>query len=380
MVPYHLYSFGREIPMSKKIILFGATGYTGRNTAEAMAERGLKPVLAGRNREKLKELSDRLGGLETAIADVKDPASVAGLVGKQDILVSTVGPFTAYGEAALEAAVSRGAHYIDSTGEPGFIRKVFEDYGTRAAAAGVALISACGYDYVPGNCAAGIALKKAEPKAARVDVGYYITGKDMMETSQGTAASLRYSILEPGKIWRAGTLVKSYGAAGVRTFAIGGRERAAILLPSTESFSLPRIFPNLKDVNVYMGWFGNKSYALRRLAAINTALMAVPGYGALLRGMVSLLPESKGKGPGSYVRSATGSHVVAEAFDAEGRLLSRAELRGSNGYVFTFKILAWAADMAARGKLKKTGAVGPIEAFGLEELIKGCGEAGLAVK
>jgi short subunit dehydrogenase-like uncharacterized protein len=366
--------------MPKKIILFGATGYTGHNTAEAMVERGLKPVLAGRNREKLKELSNRLGGLETAIADVNDPASVAGIAGKQDILVSTVGPFTVYGEAALEAAVSRGAHYIDSTGEPGFIRKVYEDYGPRAATAGVALISACGYDYVPGNCAAGIALKNAGPKATRVDVGYYITGKDMMETSQGTAASLRYSILEPGKIWKSGTLAKSYGASGVRTFTLGGRERAAILLPSTESFSLPRVFPNLKDVNVYMGWFGNKSYPLRWMAAVSAALMNLPGYGALLKGMVSLLPDSNGKGPDSNVRSATGSHIVAEAYDAEGRIVSRAELMGANGYDFTFKILAWSADMIARGKLKKTGAIGPIEAFGLEDLIKGCGEAGLAVK
>jgi short subunit dehydrogenase-like uncharacterized protein len=366
--------------MPKKIILFGATGYTGHNTAEAMAERGLKPVLAGRNREKLKDLSARLGGLETALADINDPASVAGLAGKRDILVSTVGPFTVYGEAALEAAVSRGAHYIDSTGEPGFIRKVFEDFGPRAASAGAALISACGYDYVPGNCAAGIALKNAGKKATRVDVGYYITGKNMMETSQGTAASLRYSILEPGKIWKSGTLVKCYGAAGVRTFTLDGRERAAILIPSTESFSLPKVFPHLKDVNVYMGWFGNASYSLRRLAAVNAALMSVPGYGALLKGLISLLPESGGKGPDSSARSITGSHIVSEAYDADGRILSRAELQGVNGYVFTFKFLAWAADMTARGKVKKTGAIGPIEAFGLDELIKGCGEAGLYVK
>jgi short subunit dehydrogenase-like uncharacterized protein len=366
--------------MSKKIILFGATGYTGHNTAEALVARGLKPVLAGRNRAKLKELSDRLGGLKIAIADVNDPARVAELAGKGDVLISTVGPFTAYGEAALQAAVTRGAHYIDSTGEPGFIRKVFEDYGPRAMTAGIALITACGYDYVPGNCAAGIALKNAGPEATRVDVGYYITGKDMLDSSQGTAASMRYSILEPGKIWKSGALVKSYGAAGVRSFTICGRERAGILLPSTESFSLPRVFSKLKDVNVYLGWYGNKSYALHKLATISIALMKVPGYGAFLRRVVSLTPESKGKGPDKKMRVATGSHIVAEAYDARGRVLSRAELTGINGYDFTFKILAWAAEMIANGKVKKTGAIGPVEAFGLDDLIKGCKEAGLAVK
>jgi short subunit dehydrogenase-like uncharacterized protein len=296
------------------------------------------------------------------------------------VLISTVGPFTAYGEAALRAAVTRGAHYIDSTGEPGFIRKVFEDYGPRAVTAGIALITACGYDYVPGNCAAGIALKNAGPEATRVDVGYYITGKNMLDSSQGTAASMRYSILEPGKIWKSGTLVKSYGAAGVRTFTLDGREKAGILLPTTESFSLPRVFSNLRDVNVYLGWYGNKSYALHRMAVVSAALMKVPGYGALLRRLVSLTQESEGKGPDRELRGATGSHIVAEAYDAGGRVLSRAEMTGANGYDFTFKILAWAADMIARGKLKKTGAVGPIEAFGLDGLIKGCKEAGLAVK
>jgi short subunit dehydrogenase-like uncharacterized protein len=366
--------------MSNKIILFGATGYTGRNTAEAMVERGMKPVLAGRSREKLALLSERLGGLEIAIADINNPASVAGLAGKKDLLVTTVGPFTVYGDAALRAAVSKGAHYIDSTGEPGFIRKVFEDYGTQAAAADVALITACGYDYVPGNCAAGIALQKAGEKATRVDVGYYISGKNMLNASQGTIASTRYSILEPGKIWKSGTLVKRYGAAGVREFTIGGRERAGILIPTTESFSLPRIFPRLRDVNVYLGWYGKKSYQLRRVAAVNAALMKVPGYGALLRRLVSRAPQSMGLGPDREVRAATGSLIVAEAYDDKGDLLSRVDFTGVNGYDFTFKILAWAADMVVKRKLIKTGAVGPIEAFGLEELIKGCKEAGLAMK
>ena len=119
--------------MASRIVLFGATGYTGRLTAEAMVARGLKPVLAARTQSKLDELAAELGGdLETQTADVSDPPSVAALVEQGDVLVTTVGPFARWGEPAAGAATTKRAHYIDSTGEPQFIRQVFERYGPPA--------------------------------------------------------------------------------------------------------------------------------------------------------------------------------------------------------------------------------------------------------
>src|SRR5918992_4091968 len=106
--------------MSARIVLFGATGYTGGRTAEAMVRRGLRPVLAGRDPDRLAALAQRLGGLDTAVAHVTDEASVAALVGPGDVLVSTVGPFARLGAPALAAAVRAGAIYLDSTGEPPF--------------------------------------------------------------------------------------------------------------------------------------------------------------------------------------------------------------------------------------------------------------------
>ena len=84
--------------MPGRIVLFGATGYTGRLTAEAMVARGDRPVLAGRNAERLAALAEELGGLETAIADVAEPASVRALVEPGDALVATVGPFARWGD------------------------------------------------------------------------------------------------------------------------------------------------------------------------------------------------------------------------------------------------------------------------------------------
>src|SRR2546423_376663 len=127
-----------------RIVVFGATGYTGRLVVEALVARGARPVLAARNVERLRALGDELGGLEIAVADVARPDSVRALVGEGDVLVSTVGPFTRWGDPAAEAAIVGRAHYLDSTGEPAFIRHVFEDYGERAASSGVGRVTACG--------------------------------------------------------------------------------------------------------------------------------------------------------------------------------------------------------------------------------------------
>src|SRR5215212_7644027 len=156
--------------MSARIVLFGATGYTGARTAEALVERGARPLLAGRAPARLSALAARLGGLETARADVTDPASVRALLEAGDVLVTTVGPFLQLGQAAVDAAVDAGAVYLDSTGEPPFVRGIFEDDGRRAADTGAALIPAFGLDYVPGNVAGALALAEAGDRAHRVDI------------------------------------------------------------------------------------------------------------------------------------------------------------------------------------------------------------------
>ena len=99
---------------SVRIILLGATGYTGRLTAEAMVRAGLAPVLAGRRHDAVARLADRLAPLAPqpssepgiAVADAGDPGSVRRLIeSADDVLVSTVGPFVEWGDTAVEAAV-----------------------------------------------------------------------------------------------------------------------------------------------------------------------------------------------------------------------------------------------------------------------------------
>jgi short subunit dehydrogenase-like uncharacterized protein len=94
----------------------------------------------------LRALAEELGGLVTLVADVECPDSMRALVGRGDVLVTTVGPFAQWGGPAVEAAVSTGAHYLDAAGEPRFTRDVFERYGPEAEAAGCGLVTAFGYD------------------------------------------------------------------------------------------------------------------------------------------------------------------------------------------------------------------------------------------
>ena len=87
-------------------------------------------MLAGRDERRLAELAERLGGLETVKADAMRRNSVFAAVEPGDVLVSTVGPFAKWGDAAVRAAIAAsGAVYLDSTGEPVFIRRVFEEFG-----------------------------------------------------------------------------------------------------------------------------------------------------------------------------------------------------------------------------------------------------------
>jgi short subunit dehydrogenase-like uncharacterized protein len=354
-------------------VLFGATGYTGRLTAEALAAAGVRPVLAGRDRTRLATLAGRLGGLPVAEADTARPDSVRALVGPGDVLVSTVGPFLTRGEPAVRAAVEAGAAYLDSTGEPPFLRRVFEELGPRAAGR-CALLPAFGYDFVPGNLAGALALAEA-PAATRVTVGYFVAGGGGF--SSGTLASGAGLLLEPGFAWRAGRLRRERTARRVRSFRIGGRDRLGVSYAGSEHYALPRFAPGLRDVDVYLGWFGRRSRAVQAVAAVGAPLSRLPGVRPLARAAAGPLGRRTGRGPGEATRRAGRSLVVAIAADGHGRELARVHLQGPDPYTLTARLLAWAATRAARGALKGTGALGPVDAFGLEALQAGAATAGL---
>lgn len=379
-----------------RIVVLGATGYTGELAARSLADAGVRPVLAGRDAARVGVLAAELGGpaepLEVAVADVRDPASLAVLVGRGDVLVTTVGPFSRWGRPALEAAVDAGAHYVDSTGEGGFVRYVFEDVDERARSSGSALLTAFGYDYVPGNLAAALALERASARGEplSLDVGYFITGSTGPGAiSGGTRASALGIMNEPGYAYSGGRIVEQRPAVDVVRIAAAGMYRSAFTVPATEQFTLPRLAPTLRDVRVGLGWFGGLTPTVAAASRaretveplVGSVLERVPQLRSaaswLTRPVVERLAAGSTGGPDAGARARTGSLVAADVRGAGGELLAHVELTGPNPYALTGDLMAWAARTLAAGGVLAAGALGPVEAFGLATLRDACALAGL---
>jgi hypothetical protein len=375
------------------IVLFGATGYTGRLVAAALVRRGVRPKLAGRNAQTLEALAAELGGLDSAVADVSRPETVSALVSTGDVLVSTVGPFVRWGAPAVEAAIAAGASYIDSTGEPPFIRDVFERWDAPARTAGAGLITAFGYDYVPGNLAGALALTRAGERARRIEVGYFLTrsghGDELRYrstlrdaftlTTGGTRTTLVASAAEDAFAYRRprprapARLVEERTGKRVRTFSYAGMKRAALTVAGSEHLGLPEVFPQLDSVDVCLGWFGRWTRPLRTTTALTAPLLRSETARAAVTRLSQRLPGSH-REPDSDGRSL----VIAVARDDSGRPLATTALTGPDPYELTASLLAWGAVHAAVPDAALTpGVHGPVAAFGLDTLRLGAAEAGL---
>lgn len=168
------------------IVLYGASGYTGRLTAAELSAHGAEFVVAGRDRAKLDSVAGGLGSAtrpEVRVADATDPGSLARMLDGADVVVSTVGPFERLGMPVVDAAVAAGVAYCDSTGEPGFMRRVARRHGSAA----VPVVPACGFDYVPHDLAAAVAVDGL----AEVDSVETLLAPRRFATSRGTKASAR---------------------------------------------------------------------------------------------------------------------------------------------------------------------------------------------
>lgn len=370
--------------MTGRIVLLGATGYTGRLVAHELVARGADPVLAARSQDKLddlaRELFDASGTpVETAVADVAEPRTVRALLERGDVLVSTVGPFTRRGGPAVRAAVDAGAVYLDSTGEPAFIREVFETYGPRARETGAALLTAFGHDWVPGNAAGALALREAGDAATHLSVGYFGSGGG--GASAGTRTTATAALLDPSYAWRDGGLRTERLGARVVTFDVGGRRVRGISAGGTEPFTLPRLAPGLRDVDVVIG---SATPALRLVPAATgllTRALRVPVVGERLRQAVeSRSAGSSGDGPDEATRASSRSHVLAVARDATGAVLRQVRLDGPDPYDLTARFLAEGAVRAASDGVHDVGALGPADAFGVDGLLGLVQDAGMTVR
>jgi short subunit dehydrogenase-like uncharacterized protein len=162
------------------IVLFGATGFTGGLTAEylaANAPAGTRWALAGRNRDKLARVADRLGAdVPLLEADVGDAASIRAMAESAKVVITTVGPYIEYGEPLVAACAAAGTGYVDLTGEPEFVDLAYARHHAAAEASGARLVHCCGFDSIPHDLGAQFAVEHLpEDVAIKLD-GYVRAG------------------------------------------------------------------------------------------------------------------------------------------------------------------------------------------------------------
>lgn len=137
------------------VIVFGATGFTGRLVAEHLASRGADAgrwAIAGRNATKLAAVAEDLGvDVPQVVVDASDPAQVAAMAASTKVVCTTVGPYARFGEPVVRACAEAGTDYVDLTGEPQWIHRMIDRYHDVAAASGARIVHCCGFDSIPSD-------------------------------------------------------------------------------------------------------------------------------------------------------------------------------------------------------------------------------------
>lgn len=137
------------------VVVFGATGFTGRLVAEYLAaEYGsdVRWAMAGRSADKLAAVRDEIGApadTPLVVADSADPASLKAMAEATAAVVTTVGPYQLYGEPLIQACVEAGTDYVDLCGEPAWMYDIIRNYDAPAKASGARIVLSCGFDSIP---------------------------------------------------------------------------------------------------------------------------------------------------------------------------------------------------------------------------------------
>jgi short subunit dehydrogenase-like uncharacterized protein len=181
------------------VVLYGATGFVGKLTAEYVAQAAPDDVgigLAGRSREKLErvrgELGTRASDWPLIVADSGDRAALAELAARSTVVATTVGPYRAYGEALVEACAEAGTHYADLTGETLFMRDTIQRFDAPAKASGARIVHSCGFDSIPSDIGTLVLHEAAGELADTTLVLRRVKGG----VSGGTLASLKGTVDE----------------------------------------------------------------------------------------------------------------------------------------------------------------------------------------
>ncbi len=345
---------------SYDIVLFGATGFTGELTAAYLAEHaatGCRWALAGRNQAKLEAVRDRLAALDPACADLallhadsEDPDSLAEVARSTRVVITTVGPYLLHGEPLVAACAEAGTDYVDLTGEPEFVDRMYVAHHEQAVRSGARLVHACGFDSIPHDLGALFTVRELEPRGPVRLRGVVRSGASF---SGGTFHSAMTAMSRPRQM-RAAMAERrrlEVRPSGRRVRAVAGKpHRDAELgywllpLPTIDPFVVVRSAAALPE---YGRDFGYSHFA--GLKTLRYTIAGSLGAGALAlaaqvpplrRALMSRIKQ--GEGP-SESRRAKSWFTVDFVAESAGRRLHTRVSGGDPGYTETAKMLAESA-------------------------------------
>jgi short subunit dehydrogenase-like uncharacterized protein len=335
---------------TKQFMIYGATGYTGKLTARTAKEKGLTPILAGRNETKLKAVADPLGFQYRAF-DLSERAKLDAALSEVDCVLHIAGPFSATSRLMADACLRTGTHYLDITGEI----DVFEALAARDAEAkskGVMLLPGVGFDVVPSDCLAAH-LKRRLPDAT--DLKLYIGG--LANMSRGTGKTMVEGVAQGTRVRRDGKFV-TMAHANQDTIDFGEGPKPTIGV-SWGDVSTAYHSTKIPNIEVHFGAVP-QLVAAQKMPAFVKSIMAWPFVQGLLKAQIDRMPE----GPTDEQRRQGRAILIGVATNAKGERV-RTRLTTGEGYTLTAMTGLDIAKRVVAGEFKP-GFQTPSLAFGAD--------------
>ncbi len=354
----------------KPVIVYGASGYTGRLICEYLREYNVPFLAAGRDKDKLNaSMTSNVAGIETADYDVVttegDVESLTELFKGASVVCNTVGPFSTHGPAVVEACLAAGVHYIDTTGEQDWLITCDEQYGADFAAAGLLLSPGIAQMYTTGEIAAQLCLEK--PGLDTLDVAVFWGGSP---TIASTLTILVNAALSQAHYLEQNTYQPWDPEAGLYQLSIPGQHELALALPwgGTSHPVWFRKDPRVANVKALGGVF-NKPLMLGVPQIVAAAIEGTKDmndedrYAALTATAQQVMSEMPPRENPRINKSLDSVHASGP--------LGRAHcvIHGNSNYKQTGLLQAYAAYSLLQQPPKRVGFASGCQAFGHHELL-----------
>ncbi len=341
--------------MAPRFLLYGSYGYTGQLIAEEALRFGLRPVLAGRNAQRLVSQAERLG-LEYRVFDLDNRKLVAANLDGLPLVLNCAGPFAATAMPLVEACLKSHAHYLDITGELSTFTALAER-DAAARQAGVMLMPGVGLDVVPSDCLA-VHLKTRLPSATRLTLAF----SGAKHASRGTLITALGSLGSTSFTRHAGHLVAVPLAHQTRFIDFGQGLKRVIGIPLGDLVTA-YASTGIATIETFMALSTPRYLALRLLLA-GGWLARQPSVRRLLARWVAALPA----GPSEAQRLQGQSRFWGEVQDADGRRVE-AWLEAPEAYTLTALAAVHIAHQVLSG-CAKPGYQTPAGTYGPELVLK----------